>query len=383
MSTLLVSAAILALLLWTGLVLDRRRAFPRTRALPRGGEETGGDTGGPCVGAVVPSRNEAESLPHTLPALLAQGPGALQRVVIVDDRSTDDTAAVAAALVAAGPGAPPAVEVLTIEDLPPGWMGKVHAQARGVEHLGRTVEWILFTDADIHHGPGVLRRLLAGAARGPYDLVSVMARLRTETFWERLLMPAFVYFFQAMYPFRRVSEATSPVAAAAGGCVLVRRSALEAAGGPAAYRDAVIDDLALARRVKAAGGRLWLGFDDGVVSLRAYPKLGDIVNMIARSAFDELGYRYGLVPLVWIGLAVLFVVPPAATVLGLVAGDGLLAAVGAVGWLLATLSAAPAFGLHGVPAPTALLMPLAAGVYAWATTRSAVRHALGRGVRWR
>lgn len=373
------SLAALSLLAWIVALADRKRAFPRTRSLPLTAEAP--PESEPVV-AIVPSRNEALGLPATLPALLAQGAD-LDRILIVDDRSEDDTGTVAGLLGEdAGKNAPP-VEVIRVEELPDGWMGKVHAQSAGVDRLGDDVEWILFTDADIHHGPTVVRRLLARAANGPYDLVSIMARLRTETEWERLLMPAFVYFFQAMYPFRHASEPTSDVASAAGGCVLIRRSMLDAAGGPAAYKSAVIDDLALARAVKDAGGRLWIGFDADVVSLRAYPKLGDIVDMIARSAFDELGYRYAKIPGVWLGLALLFLVPPTATIVGIVTHTPLLGALGAAGWLLATMATAPAFRLHGVSRGYALLMPIAALVYAWATTLSALRHAFGRTRRWR
>lgn len=359
--------------------LDRARAFPRTRTLPRAHPD---EASGGRVVAVVPARNEALSLPSTLPSLMAQGPP-LARILVVDDRSADDTAAVARELVGAAPPGSVPVDVVTVETLPAGWMGKVHAQAVGVEHVPPEIDWVLFTDADIDHGTGVVRRLLAQAARGPYDLVSVMARLRTDTFWERLLMPTFVYFFQAMYPFRRASDPRSPVAAAAGGCVLLRREVLARAGGPATYRAAIIDDLALARAVKGTGGRLWIGFDDAVVSRRAYPRLTDIVNMIARSAFDELGYRYGMIPLVWFGLVLLFVVPPVATIGGIATGHGAVVGLGAAGWLMATLSTAPAFRLYGLSVAWALTTPVAALIYAWATTLSALRHAFGRALHWR
>src|SRR5262249_18052891 len=185
---------------------------------------------------------------------------------------------------------------------PPGWSGKLHAletgltlgletEAQGAEPF----EWLLFTDADIQHPPGSLRALLQKAREGPYDLVSIMVRLRAKGFWEKLLIRPFVYFFQLLYPFRRVSDPASGVAAAAGGCLLVRRSLFEWIGGFKAMPDAVIDDVTLAQRIKMAGGRCWLGLDPEMLSIRAYERLGDIVQMVSRTAFVQLGFRYSLV----------------------------------------------------------------------------------------
>jgi hopene-associated glycosyltransferase HpnB len=307
-------------------------------------------------------------------------------VTVVDDRSSDGTASVARSLAA---GAEVPVGILEVDHLPAGWTGKVHALAEGWAALRRrsaedpSPPWVFLTDADILHPADGVARFVAQAARGPFDLVSVMARLRTETFWEKLLAPTFVWFFQAMYPFRASSDPASKVASAAGGAVLVRADVLERAGAFIPWRDATIDDLALARHAKDAGARLWTGFADDIVSTRACPTLRSFVDMVARSAFEELRRRAVLVPVVWLALLLAFVVPPAATAAGVLAANAPLLVVGAAGWFLLLVQVLPSFRHHRVPAPFALLVPLAAVLYAWMTTVSAWRHLRGTRTPWR
>lgn len=210
---------------------------------------------------MVPARDEAAVLPLSLPGLLGQKYPGRARVILVDDHSSDGTAQVAHALAAEIPGGLP-LTVTTPPPLPEGWTGKLWAVRHGVELAGE-VELLLLTDADIAHGPQTLAALVAGARSQRLDLVSQMARLRTETGWERLIVPAFVYFFAQLYPFRWSNRPGGRTAAAAGGCSLVRREALERAGGVAAIRGAVIDDVSLARAVKRAGGRTWLAWPSG------------------------------------------------------------------------------------------------------------------------
>ncbi len=337
----------------------------------------------PSVTAVVPARNEADILPACLPTLLSQDYQGQFAVIVVDDDSADDTAKVATELGAA---------VISARPTPPGWAGKVWAMAEGARAVGADTDCILFTDADVAYAPGVLARLAGAAADGEYALVSQMALLRTGNRPEKLLVPAFVYFFAQLYPFPRVSRPHSRTAAAAGGCMLVRARALAAAGGLAQIRDARIDDVALGRLLKRAGGRCWLGLTTDVLSLRPYDRLADIWDMVARSAYTQLRYSLALTVGVVLGLAWLYLLPPAAAIAGLVllataatAGPGAawLAAAGLAGWLLMAVSYAPMLRLYRLSPLRGLSLPLIAALYAAMTADSARRHHRGRGGEWK
>lgn len=235
----------------------------------------------PSVAVLVPARNEADYLPRTLPTLLRQDYPGERRVIIVDDRSEDDTAGIAQALGA---------EVVAGSALPKGWVGKVWALEQGRREAG-DVDYLLLTDADVRHAPASLRRLVAESESRRLALNSRMARLRCSSWAERLLIPPFVFFFNLLYPMRRVNDAADPLAAAAGGCVLVRRDALERAGSFAAIRAEVIDDVSLARRVKALGVPIRLALSRGdVESLREHETAASIWRMVRRTAFAELRY---------------------------------------------------------------------------------------------
>jgi hopene-associated glycosyltransferase HpnB len=335
----------------------------------------------PAVAVVVPARNEADVLPRTLPALLAQDLPGLARVVVVDDRSGDDTAAVARGLGA---------EAVDGAALPEGWAGKVWAMEQGLRRVreGGEPELVLLTDADVLHAPGSLRRLVAEAVAGRLDLVSRMARLRCESRAERLLIPPFLLFFLLLYPLRRANRDGGRVAAAAGGCMLVRPSVLERAGGLRAIRGALIDDLALARLVKRAGGRVRLARSAGTVrSLRAYDDLGTIWRMVRRSAFTQLRRSPVLLAGTLAGLALMFLVPPAcggAGGVGLAAGAGgawAALAAGLAGWALAAAVALPATRAFDLGPAWALALPLSGALYGAMTLDSALRGPRGGG--WR
>ncbi len=327
----------------------------------------------PEVAAVVPARDEAAILPETLPTLLAQDyPGAF-RVVVVDDGSSDGTAETAARL---GARAVPARE------RPEGWAGKVWAMAEGVRAAGDP-DLYLFTDADIAYAPGTVRRLVRAAAGERRDLVSQMATLSVRTRWERVIVPAFVYFFAQLYPFRRVARDGARTAAAAGGCMLVRRDVLEKAGGVAAIRGALIDDVAMGRLIKRAGGRCRLDLSRDVVSRRPYPRLADLWMMIARSAYHQLRYSPALLAGTVLGLLLLYAVPPAATITGAVAADSTALVAGAVAWALMTLTYVPMLRFYGLSPLRALGLPLVALMYAAMTVDSARRHRAGRGGAWK
>jgi hopene-associated glycosyltransferase HpnB len=328
----------------------------------------------PRVVAVVPARNEAGILGASLPTLLAQDyPGEFQ-VILVDDASTDDTAAVATSL---------GTDRLTVvrgDGPPPGWAGKVAAMARGVDAAGEP-DYFLFTDADIAHPADSVRVLVATAERDRLDLVSLMARLGTDTPWERWVVPAFVYFFAQLYPFRLVSRPRSRVAAAAGGCMLVRGETLARAGGLAAIKDAHIDDVALGALLKRHG-RTWLGFTTDVRSLRPYPRFGDLWDMVARSAYTQLRYSPALLLGTIVGLLLLYALPPVATITGLFGWWWLLGA-GGLGWLIMSVTFVPVLRLYDLSPWRAPLLPVIALLYAGMTVDSARRHWLGRGGAWK
>jgi hopene-associated glycosyltransferase HpnB len=343
-------AAGAALLLWGYLVLAHGHFWLIRPRLPRA--ERAADL--PPATVVVPARDEAAMLPRTLPSLMAQRyPGALD-VVVVDDGSADDTARIAhacgARLVRAGP--PPA-----------GWAGKVWALRTGVAAAGDST-YLLFTDADIAHPADSLARLVVLAESDGRDCVSLMARLRCRSWAERLLVPAFVYFFAQLYPFRRVGSRRWPTAAAAGGCLLVRRSTLERAGGIDAVRGAVIDDVAIARALKQAGGRLWLGFTDEVHSLRAYPRLANVWQMVTRTAWVQLRRSYSLLLATVAGLALAYLVP----VVALAVGPRW---VGGSAYALMMGSYLPILRLYRRSPLWAPLLPLVAMLYCAMTVHSA------------
>ena len=354
-------------------------------------------TAWPDVAAVIPARNEAAMLPVVLPALLGQDyPGTLT-VIVVDDCSADGTAEVAAAL-APEPGRPGrALRVLAGAPLPPGWAGKVWAMAQGLAHArtgaGENDGYVLFTDADIAWHQGALRDLVRAAEAGDRDLVSQMALLRTATGWERVVVPAFVYFFAQLYPFARVNSARSRTAAAAGGCMLVRREALARSGGLAPIRGARIDDVALGQVIKGQRGRCWLGLSTEVVSVRPYPRLADLWQMVARSAYIQLRYSPWLLAGTVAGLAFIYLLPPAGAVTGLAAlaanaggtteAAAVTAAAGLAGWALMSLTYLPMLRLYRLSPWRAPSLPLIALLYTAMTVDSARRHYAGAGAQWK
>jgi len=387
-------ACLLAALAWVYLVAGHGAFWRATEWLPaaRGEPETW-----PAVAAVVPARNEAAMLPETLPALLGQDyPGPLA-VVLVDDGSTDGTAEVAAKLAAEQQGSAAAgreLQVVAGTAKPDGWAGKVWAMAQGLRATGAAAEpgrYVLFTDADIAWAPGTLRALVTAAETDDRDLVSQMALLRTATGAERVIVPAFVYFFAQLYPFRRVNVPGSRTAAAAGGCMLVRRAALERSGGLTPIRGALIDDVAMGTMIKRVRGRTWLGLSRQVVSVRPYPALASLWQMVARSAYTQLNYSPVLLAGTLIGLLFLYALPPAGALAGLAllaAGQGgapaiATAAAGLAGWALMSLSYLPMLRVYRLSPLRAPTLPLIALLYAAMTADSARRHYTGHRVQWR
>jgi hopene-associated glycosyltransferase HpnB len=349
-------------------------------------------------------------LPACLPSLLSQHYEGSFTVVVVDDDSGDSTVKIAAAIgdeagwqvtgTASGDGRSAAqpfllldreLAIVSARPCPPGWAGKVWAMSEGVQATGGRAEYILFTDADIAYRPGTVTALASAASAGRFTMVSQMALLRTASQWEKLLIPAFVYFFAQLYPFRRVSRPGARTAAAAGGCMLVRAADLTTAGGLAAIHGARIDDVALGRLLKRAGCRCWLGLSTDVISLRPYDRLTDIWGMVARSAYTQLRYSLALTASAVAGLAWLYLLPPLAAIAGLgmlvmgagAATAGWLAAAGLAGWLLMSATYVPILRLYRLSPARAPSLPLIAATYAAMTADSARRHHTGRGGEWK
>ncbi len=363
------------------------------------------------MAVVVPARDEAAVLPGTLPALLAQDYPGPARVVLVDDLSSDGTAACARSLAETAPAPKLALTVVTGKPRPPGWAGKPWAMAQGVAAAMSAEpgpEWLLFTDADIAHPPTCLRRLVQAARDDRRQAVSLMARLNTGTGWERLLMPAFVYFFAQIYPFGWVNDRGRTTAAAAGGCLLVEARSLEEAGGIDAIAAATIDDIALAKAIKGAGFDIWLGLagpdegadgggdgrghdgnsgdrvgdhgngngDDapGVRSRRAYPNLGGIWEMVARNAYTQLHYNPAAVAGTVAGLAALYLSPPLMAAAGVATRRPALAGAGLAAWTAMTATYLPIVRYYRASPAGALALPFTASLYAAMTVSSALRH---------
>ncbi|MDE2516522.1 MAG: glycosyltransferase [Rhodospirillales bacterium] len=363
--------ALLAALIWLGLLCAHGRFWQSgpelAAALP---------PAAPAVAVVIPARDEAETIGAVLASLRGQDyPGDL-RIIVVDDRSTDATAAIAAGL------DDPRIRVLHGSETPPGWSGKLWAVAQGIaaaREAAPAPEFLLLCDADIVHAPGHLSTLVAAAERGDTDLVSEMVALHCESLAERALVPAFVYFFQLLYPFAKVCDPLSAkAAAAAGGTMLLRPRALDRIGGIAAVRGALIDDVALAGAVKR-GGRIWLGHTRAARSLRRYPDFADLWRMIARTAYVQLRFSPLLLGGTVLGMALVWLLGPALALFG----GGAARLLGLLIWAMMAASYLPTLARFGRFPAWALAMPAIAAFYMAATIGSALDHHRGRGVLWK
>jgi hopene-associated glycosyltransferase HpnB len=376
--------ATLALAGWLYLILWRG-AFWRAASLPDTAVPSGQRL--PDVVAVMPARDEAAYLGRTLPSLIAQDyPGRVQ-VIVVDDNSEDRTRAIAEATTTRPDRL---LEVIGARPRPAGWLGNLWTLSeglrRGFERMP-DAPYVLLTDADVQHDSGNLRRLVTKAEADRLDLVSLMFRLHCQRRWERLLIPPFVFFFRELYPFAAVNRQQSAEAAANGGCILVRRAALRRIGGIESIHDRLIDDIALAQRIKhypAPGtGRIWLGLTGSTRSLRDETRLSDIWEEVARYADTRLGHSLALLVLAVVAMLVLYLVPPLALLGWPLHGASTVAALGLAGWLCMTLAYWPIVRLHCLRPYWALTLPLAAAFYTVMTIDSAWQYRHGRGGRWK
>ncbi len=343
------------------------------------------ELGSTRVEAVVPARDEAEVIGTSLSSLAAQRFAGTLHVTLVDDHSVDGTSAIAGDALARGSG-PERCTIVGAAPLEPGWTGKLGALESGVRAISAVrpaPDYWLFSDADIEHDPDNVQELVAKARGDDLDLVSLMVRLRCRSRWERLLVPAFIFFFQKLYPFAWSNDPRRATAAAAGGCVLISNTALERIGGLASISDRLIDDCALALKVKKSGGRIWLGLTRRTRSIRPYENLDTLWTMIKRTAYTQLGLSRSILALAVAGMLLLYLVPVAAALAGALDGRLALFAAGLAGWTLMALAYSPTIRAYELPRHAAFGLPLAALLYTAMTVDSALAHARKRGGGWK
>ena len=371
--TALLALAAFALLAWLCVLVAPVQAH-RTR------ERLEAEPGAPddlsAVTVLIPARDEAGTIGRTVGALVGQGRGLA--VVVVDDESSDGTADAARAAAAA---AGVELRVVAGRPLPVGWAGKLWALEQGLGAVDRP--FVLLLDADIEVAPGLVATLLREARARDASLVSLMAELNCTTFWERLLTPAFVFFFKLLYPFKWSNDPRRRTAAAAGGCMLVRSDALRAIGGFAAIRDALIDDCTLAAALKRARPPIWLGMTHSVRSLREYPELRDFWSMVSRSAFTQLRYSTALLLLVVVLMTATLVAPVIGTIVAVATGAPTLLALAVMGWLAMAVAYSPLVRFYGLSVVWALTLPLAAALFLAMTVTSAVGYWRGTRASWK
>jgi hopene-associated glycosyltransferase HpnB len=373
---ILVTIAALAVAIWLYLIFARGWFWLcRERDTP----PTANARAWPAVTVVIPARDEAACIGATVGSLLRQDYPGRFGIVLVDDDSSDGTAAVARRTAEAD-GDVQRLRIVQGRPLPRGWTGKLWALKQGIEAATaeEPPDYLLLTDADIVYAPEVLAGLVARAETERLVLVSLMVKLRCETFAERSLIPAFIFFFQMLYPFAWVNRADRATAAAAGGCMLVRADRLRQAGGIESIRNALIDDCALAGRLKAHGP-IWLGLTDRVHSIRQYPDLEDIRRMVARSAYAQLRYSPLLLAGTIAGMALVYLAPPVLALFG----EGPARWLGLFAWLLMAVAFQPTLRFYRLSPLWGLALPLIAFCYMLFTIDSALQFARGKGGLWK
>ncbi len=328
------------------------------------------------IAVIVPARNEAEVVGKSVSSLLQQSCADSIRIFVVDDNSTDATAA-AARDAATSNSRAGTLTVISGQPLPDGWSGKLWALQQGIEQaFPLRPQFLLLTDADIQHAPENIATLVAIAEQGDYDLASFMVKLHCRSVAEKLLIPAFVFFFFMLYPPAWIRDPRRKTAGAAGGCILIRPEALARAGGTAAIRGEIIDDCALAAAVKRSGGKVWLGLTADTYSLRAYGSFAEMERTVARTAFNQLRHSTWLLIGALAGLVLTYLLP-----VGLLFSGWWV--LGVAAYLMMFVAYLPMVRFYGFSVPWALTLPFAAAFYMWATLQSAVKYWSGRGGEWK
>lgn len=375
MHSVALMAGVACVLAWMYLLLAHGRFW----MVQRLGAEIAPLANAGLIAVVIPARNEEDVIGKSVASLLQQSYTGPVHIFVVNDGSTDDTAA-AAREAALHSGQEDTLTMVAGQPLPVGWSGKLWAVQQGIERaLLLRPQFLLLTDADIQHSPENVATLVAVAERGAYDVVSFMVKLHCQSLAGKLLIPAFVFFFFMLYPPEWTRDPRRDTAGAAGGCILIRPAALERAGGVAAIRSEIIDDCALAAAVKRTRGKVWLGLTQETCSLRAYGSFTEIERMIARTAFNQLGHSAWLLMGAVAGLTLTYLLPLAL----LFSGSRSLAMVGALAYLLMSITYLPMVRFYRINVLWALTLPISASFYMWATLHSAVKYWSGRGGEWK
>ena len=339
----------------------------------------------PTVWVIIPARDEAEVIRVSLTSLLNQDYLGNFFVVLVDDNSRDRTSEIAQET-AEKLGKSEQLKIIFGKPLAKGWKGKLWAMKQGIDYAKKQIpaaDYLLFTDADIQHNLDNLSQLVAKAESENLDLVSLMVLLRCQSIWEKLLIPAFVFFFQKLYPFPWVNNQDKSIAAAAGGCVLISRSALTEIGGIATIKDALIDDCSLAQAVKSKGKNIWLGLTQSTTSLRAYDDLKTIWDTIARTAFTQLNYSSLLLIGTVLGMVIVYMAAPISLIIGILTSNWWVVGIASFTWLLMTIAYLPTIRLYNLPLTWAFPLPAIAFLYTLMTIDSAIKYWQGKGGAWK
>ncbi len=376
--------ACLSLAIWMYLILFRGQFWLANQYLSSNEHKLSKN---PQVSVIIPARNEAEALPISLNSLLNQDYNGELRIILIDDRSTDNTGKIAEQIAKKSHQENQLI-VIDGQPLPARWTGKLWAMEQGINYAQENLnpEYFLFTDADINHDSNNLKQLIAKAEKDNLDLVSLMVLLRCKSFWEKVLIPAFVFFFQKLYPFPWVNNSQKKTAAAAGGCILIRAEALQRIGGIQVLRDALIDDCTLASEVKNTlpeNRSIWLGLTNTTYSLRPYLDLTTVWNMVARTAFTQLNYSVWLLIGTILGMILTYLFAPIGLVIGIVMGNSLVAIASGLTWLLMAIAYYPTLKLYQLSPLWGLSLPAIAFLYSLMTVDSALRHWRGEGGKWK
>jgi hopene-associated glycosyltransferase HpnB len=372
----------LSLIIWLFLLLFWGKFWLANQRIEQTGQKL---ESYPNICAVIPARDEADVLATSLASLLNQDYLGKFSIVLVDDNSRDRTYEIAKET-AVKFNQMDKLNVISAQPLAIGWKGKLWAIKQGIEYAQKqenTPDYFLLTDADIKHDPHNLSQLVTKAKLENLDLVSLMVLLRCESIWEKILIPAFVFFFQKLYPFAWVNNSNKTMAAAAGGCILISSKALKDIGGIESISQALIDDCALAKAVKSKQKKIWLGLSETTISLRAYDNLKTIWEMIARTAFTQLNYSLLLLIGTIIGMSILYLAAPIYLLIGIFTSNWLIITIALVSWLLMTIAYLPTIRLYKISILWAICLPAIAFLYTLMTIDSAVKYWQGKGGAWK
>ncbi|NEQ78033.1 MAG: glycosyltransferase [Okeania sp. SIO2C9] len=388
MHKILLITIILNLIIWIYLLLFRGKFWlADRRLLPISETEIRKIQYWPSISAIIPARNEAKLLRTTLKSLLNQDYPGNFKIILVDDNSKDNTANVAN-FIAQKNDDLTKLEVISAGNLSSGWSGKLWAINQGINYAKQQTpapDYFLFTDADIEHSSTNIRQLIIKAEQENLALVSLMVKLQCQTLTEELMIPAFVFFFQKLYPFRWVNNPQNSTAAAAGGCILIRNQVLDEIGGIEVIRNALIDDCSLATAVKqkSTNKKIWLGLTSDTKSRRSYPDLFSIWSMIVRTAFTQLNYSPLLLVATVIGMKLIYLVPSLGIILGVIFSWWEIVAIAFLARILMFLAYLPIVRFYQLSPIYAMSLPTVALIYTLITIDSAWRHLRGRGSHWK